>query len=106
MTNKLREALFRCREEFCWHGNTGKALAPAQYGTLVDMIDAALDAVPEEPLLKPLAQAALDLSDALHRYEVSGAPSLPVYIDNAWGNLTVILEQCRPQNDVGGKHGE
>lgn len=62
---------------------------------LAKAYDAGMSARPEEPLLKPLAQAALDLSDALHRYEESGAPSLPVYIDNAWGNLTVVLESAR-----------
>jgi hypothetical protein len=45
--NKLREALLKCREEFCWHGNTGKTLSADTYAALVDMVDAALDSPSE-----------------------------------------------------------
>lgn len=38
----LRAALLKCREEFCWHGNTGKHLGADSYGELVGMIDKAL----------------------------------------------------------------
>jgi hypothetical protein len=40
--DRLRRTLLRCREEFCWHGNTGKSLSKDSYGGLVDMIDAAI----------------------------------------------------------------
>jgi hypothetical protein len=40
--DRLLKALLKCREEFCWHGNTGKSLSKESYGDLVDMIDAAL----------------------------------------------------------------
>lgn len=39
---RLRKALLECREEFCWHGNTGNRLSVQMYGNMVDMIDAAL----------------------------------------------------------------
>ena len=42
----LREVLYKCREEFCWHGNTGKHLSADTYAALVDMIDKALDSSP------------------------------------------------------------
>ena len=36
----LERMLHTCREEFCWHGNTGKTLSERSYGDLVDKIDA------------------------------------------------------------------
>ena len=40
---KLYEAMLNeCREEFCWHGNTGKHLSVDTYGARVDKIDAVL----------------------------------------------------------------
>ena len=38
----LKSALLKCREEFCWHGNTGKHLSADTYASLVDMVDAAI----------------------------------------------------------------
>ncbi len=38
----LERMLHTCREEFCWHGNTGKSLSASSYGELVDKIDAVL----------------------------------------------------------------
>jgi len=38
----LERMLHVCREEFCWHGNTGKSLSERSYAALVDKIDAAL----------------------------------------------------------------
>ena len=38
----LERMLHTCRDEFCWHGNTGKSLSVASYGQLVDAIDAVL----------------------------------------------------------------
>lgn len=34
------------REEFCWHGNTGKTLSADTYASLIDAIDAWLDGEP------------------------------------------------------------
>lgn len=41
--DSLKRALLKCREEFCWHGNTGNKLSQDEYVRLVDMIDAALE---------------------------------------------------------------
>ena len=43
----VRDVLLRCREEFCWHGNTGNRLSVDMYSQLVDMIDKVLHAAPE-----------------------------------------------------------
>src|SRR6185369_13204042 len=43
---KMRAMLLKCREEFCWHGNTGKTLSAGSYGELVDQIDAVLESEP------------------------------------------------------------
>lgn len=42
LNGELVMALNKCREEFCWHGNTGKSLSQSTYGELVDMIDTLL----------------------------------------------------------------
>lgn len=42
LCERQREALLKAREEFCWHGNTGKSLAAAGYAELVDMVDTVL----------------------------------------------------------------
>ena len=39
---RLIEMLYKHREEFCWHGNTGKNLSAGGYFELVDKIDALL----------------------------------------------------------------
>ena len=44
--DRMKVALLKCREEFCWHGNTGKHLHAYAYAELVDMIDAALGEAP------------------------------------------------------------
>lgn len=38
----LERMLHECREEFCWHGNTGKSLSQRSYGELVNKIDTAI----------------------------------------------------------------
>ena len=53
MTIRMRDALLKCREEFCWHGNTGKSLSQQSYGELVDMIDKALEDGGYEDAPKP-----------------------------------------------------
>lgn len=43
----LERMLRTCREEFCWHGNTGQTLSQRSYSELVDKIDTALG--PQQP---------------------------------------------------------
>jgi len=38
----MKAMLLECREEFCWHGNTGKHLSADTYASLVDKIDRVL----------------------------------------------------------------
>ena len=45
--DRMKEALLKCREEFCWHGNTGKHLHADAYAELVDMIDTAIGETPQ-----------------------------------------------------------
>lgn len=73
----LVKALNECREEFCWHGNTGGRLALVEYTRLVEMIDRALEtSTPPSAGTSLLPELRKYLERLKQRADVRGGPDV------------------------------